>query len=101
MEVRLIVLDLDGTTLRDDKSISAYTLETLEECRRRGILINAVDDRDACSFLFPALVRRGDLSIGICTAGSSPSLVYSILSGFAMICASETCIPGTCSWIIR
>ena len=30
-------------------------------CRRRGILINAVDDRDACSFLFPALVRRGDL----------------------------------------
>ena len=42
-------------------------------CRRRGILINAVDDRDACSFLFPALVRRGDLSIGICTAGSSPS----------------------------
>lgn len=42
-------------------------------CRRRGILINAVDDRDACSFLFPALVRRGDLSIGICTAGASPS----------------------------
>jgi len=36
---KLIVTDLDGTLLRNDKSISDFTLETLEECRRRGILI--------------------------------------------------------------
>ena len=42
-------------------------------CRERGILVNAVDDRDVCSFLFPALVRRGPLSIGISTGGASPT----------------------------
>lgn len=42
-------------------------------CRKRGIPVNVVDDRDACTFLFPALVKRGDLSIGISTGGASPS----------------------------
>jgi siroheme synthase-like protein len=32
-----------------------------------------VDDPDACTFLFPALVKRGDLSVGISTAGTSPT----------------------------
>jgi len=42
-------------------------------CRERGILVNAVDDKDSCAFLFPALVKRGDLSAGVSTAGDSPS----------------------------
>lgn len=42
-------------------------------CAARGIFVNAVDDRAACSFLFPALVQRGELSIGISTGGASPS----------------------------
>ncbi len=41
-------------------------------CRERGIPVNAVDDRDACTFLFPALVRRGELTVGVSTAGASP-----------------------------
>lgn len=39
MEVRLIALDLDGTVLRDDKSISSATLDALAKCRRKGIKI--------------------------------------------------------------
>ena len=31
------------------------------------------DSKDDCSFLFPALVSRGGLSIGISTGGASPS----------------------------
>ena len=42
-------------------------------CRGQNVPVNAVDDREACSFLFPALVRRGDLSVGISTGGSSPT----------------------------
>ena len=42
-------------------------------CRGQGIPVNVVDDRDACTFLFPSLVKQGDLSIGISTGGASPS----------------------------
>ena len=36
---RAVVLDLDGTLLHSDGSISEYTLEMLQECKRRGIFI--------------------------------------------------------------
>lgn len=42
-------------------------------CQQRGILVNVVDDRDFCTFLFPALVQDGPLSVGISTSGASPS----------------------------
>lgn len=42
-------------------------------CRERGIPVNAVDDKEECTFLFPALVKRGDLTVGVSTAGASPS----------------------------
>lgn len=37
MAIKMIVTDLDRTLLKDDKTISPYTAETLEELRRRGI----------------------------------------------------------------
>ncbi len=42
-------------------------------CREKRIPVNVVDDREKCTFLFPALVKRGPLSIGISTGGASPS----------------------------
>lgn len=42
-------------------------------CRERNILVNAADDREACGFLFPSLVKRGSLSIGVSTAAGLPS----------------------------
>ncbi len=42
-------------------------------CKSRRIPVNSVDDVDNCSFLFPALARCGALSVGISTAGASPS----------------------------
>jgi len=44
------------------------------ECRRAGILCNAVDDPSYCDFYTSAVVRRGDLQIAISTGGSSPAL---------------------------
>lgn len=43
-------------------------------CRERNIPVNVVDDREACTFLFPSLVKRGSLSIGVSTGGASPSM---------------------------
>lgn len=42
-------------------------------CREKGILVNVVDDKEQCAFLFPALARRGELSVGVSTGGASPS----------------------------
>ena len=45
-----------------------------EECQRRGILVNVADDPDICTFFVPAIVRRGDFTIGVSTSGRSPAL---------------------------
>ena len=54
----------------DDRAVNRQAAEL---CRARGIPVNAVDDREACTFLFPALVQRGELSVGISTGGASPT----------------------------
>ncbi|MBQ4075895.1 MAG: HAD family phosphatase [Clostridia bacterium] len=43
--VRLIAMDLDGTLLNKEKTISPRTLQALEECRRRGIKLAFVTGR--------------------------------------------------------
>ena len=43
-------------------------------CRECGILVNTVDDPEYCDFVFPSLISRGNLSVGICTGGASPSI---------------------------
>lgn len=47
-------------------------------CRKKGILINAVDYPKECTFILPAVVRRGSLTISISTDGISPALAKKI-----------------------
>ena len=42
-------------------------------CREQNIPVNVVDDRENCTFLFPCLVQKGELSVGISTGGASPT----------------------------
>lgn len=53
---------------------SATNAEIANQARGRGLLVNAVDDPELCSFLAPAVVRRGDLTVAISTGGRSPAL---------------------------
>jgi precorrin-2 dehydrogenase/sirohydrochlorin ferrochelatase len=39
-----------------------------------GILVNVVDQTANCSFIAPAILERGDLSIAISTSGKCPAL---------------------------
>jgi precorrin-2 dehydrogenase/sirohydrochlorin ferrochelatase len=45
-----------------------------EHARKRRLLVNAVDQPADCDFIFPSIVKRGDLLIAISTAGKSPAL---------------------------
>ncbi|MEW6381090.1 MAG: bifunctional precorrin-2 dehydrogenase/sirohydrochlorin ferrochelatase [bacterium] len=44
------------------------------EAQDENILVNVVDAPDDSTFILPALVRRGDLTISISTGGKSPAL---------------------------
>ena len=44
-----------------------------ELCRSRSIPVDVADSREESTFLFPAVIRRGRLSVGISTGGSSPA----------------------------
>jgi precorrin-2 dehydrogenase/sirohydrochlorin ferrochelatase len=48
--------------------------EVAERVRTTGGLVNVADDPEACSFLVPSVLRRGDLTIAISTGGGSPAL---------------------------
>lgn len=41
-------------------------------CRKNRIPVNVVDVPSLCTFYFPALISRGDLTVGISTGGKSP-----------------------------
>lgn len=53
----------------DDRELNRAISEL---CQAKNILVNVVDDRELCGFVFPALVKQGELSIGISTGGASP-----------------------------
>ncbi len=45
-----------------------------EEAEERGVMLNAVDDPPNCSFIAPAIVQRGPVTLAISTGGVSPAL---------------------------
>ena len=67
--------DLSGAFLvvvaTDDRQINR---EMAERVCGAGGLVNVADDPEACSFLVPSVLRRGDLTIAISTGGGSPAL---------------------------
>ena len=65
--------DLDGAFMvigaTDNEAVNA---EIFRLCTEKNILVNVVDDKEKCGFIFPALVKKGDISIGVSSSGSSP-----------------------------
>lgn len=43
-------------------------------CRERRIPVNVADAPEECTFFFPAVVMKGDISIGVNTGGKSPAV---------------------------
>jgi len=55
----------------DDIDLQA---EIFKESKKYNCLCNAVDSVDYCDFIFPAYVKKDDLTIAISTSGASPAL---------------------------
>jgi precorrin-2 dehydrogenase/sirohydrochlorin ferrochelatase len=55
----------------DDRLVNAAVVR---EARQRGVLVSVVNAPDEGDFTLPALLRRGNLTVSVATAGSSPAL---------------------------
>ena len=66
--------DIDGmdfvVAATDEEKLNYHISEL---CRKRGILINAVDMKEACSFVFPAIIKDKDMLISVSSGGQSPA----------------------------
>jgi siroheme synthase-like protein len=75
-------LKVDAQNLKVDFQTSKVAAQGPRELNARiardaqeaGIPVNIADDPALCTFFFPALVRRGDLTAGISTSGACPRL---------------------------
>lgn len=67
--------DLGGAYLviaaTDDASVNQAVWS---EAKARGCLINVVDDPEHSTFILPAVLKRGEMSVAVSTGGSSPAL---------------------------
>ena len=67
--------DLDGRwlviTATDDADVNAAVAVDANAAR---VWVNSADDPANCSFVLPAVVRRGDLQVTVSTGGHSPAL---------------------------
>ncbi len=71
--------DLKGAFLvvaaTDDRKLNALASAY---CLKNNILVNVVDSPQECSFILPAVLRRGSLNISVSTDGLSPALARKI-----------------------
>ncbi|MHB8067404.1 MAG: precorrin-2 dehydrogenase/sirohydrochlorin ferrochelatase family protein [Desulfobaccales bacterium] len=59
----------------DDPEVNALVSAAAQA---RSIWVNIVDQPDLCTFIVPAQVRRGELTLAISTGGASPALARKI-----------------------
>lgn len=53
----------------DDEQVNAHFFDL---CSAKNILVNTVDDKEKCGFIFPAIVQKNSVTAGITTSGKSP-----------------------------
>jgi siroheme synthase-like protein len=54
----------------DDAALGEYISRL---CRDRNIPVNVVDKKEECSFIFPAIIKQGDMVVSVSTGGNSPA----------------------------
>jgi precorrin-2 dehydrogenase/sirohydrochlorin ferrochelatase len=87
---RFIPSDVDGVSLvisaTDDPTTQT---EVAAIAASKNILVNTVDKPELCSFIVPAILRRGDITIAISTSGRSPSLAAELRARLDRVLTDE------------
>ena len=55
--------------------------EVFDQCRLNKIPVNVVDVKDKCDFIFPSVIRRKNLVIGVSSSGASPQVAITLRKG--------------------
>jgi precorrin-2 dehydrogenase/sirohydrochlorin ferrochelatase len=53
---------------------AAVNRQVHDDADGAGVWVNAADDPANCTFTLPAVLRRGNVTVGVATGGSSPAL---------------------------
>jgi len=82
--------DVDGVSLvisaTDDPTTQT---EVASIAASKNVLVNTVDKPELCSFIVPAILRRGDITIAISTSGKSPSLAAELRARLDRVLTEE------------
>lgn len=57
-----------------DTSDEAVNQAVHDEAARRNVVCNVEDVTHLCTFIYPSVVRRGDITVAVSTGGASPAL---------------------------
>lgn len=55
-------------------SDSCLNSKIWEDCVKKGAFVNVADNPEKCTFVFPSIVKRGNMVLGISTSGGYPLL---------------------------
>jgi precorrin-2 dehydrogenase/sirohydrochlorin ferrochelatase len=58
-------------TATDDPAVNA---QVAADARAAGVFVNSADDPENCTFILPAIARRGPITVAVSTGGVSPAL---------------------------
>jgi uroporphyrin-III C-methyltransferase / precorrin-2 dehydrogenase / sirohydrochlorin ferrochelatase len=70
--------DLEGAAVAVGETEGEEAARFAEEARRRGALVNVIDQPDFCDFQFGAIVNRSPVIVAISTDGAAPVLAQAV-----------------------
>jgi precorrin-2 dehydrogenase/sirohydrochlorin ferrochelatase len=87
---RFVDADLDGVQLVVTATgIADVDAAVSAAARRRGIWVNAADQPDDCTFILPAIARRGRVTVAVSTDGASPALASGLRDALSAVLADD------------
>ena len=82
--------DLAGAFLAYASTRDPELVERLRaEAERERVLLNVADTPDACTFIAPAVLARGELQVAVGTGGASPGLASRVRGEIAQVVGPE------------